>query len=60
MEPISIGSASVDLHMAQTQQAAGIEVAKKAMGFTKETARTEVEQLSSIDPNLGQNLDLRA
>lgn len=60
MEPISIGSASVDLHMAQIQQSAGIELAKKAIHFEESGALGLVEQLGSIDPNLGQQLDIRA
>lgn len=60
MDPISIASDSVNLSLSQTQQAAGISVMKKAINFEQSSALSLVQDLGSLNPNVGQSLDVQA
>ena len=57
---MSIAAMSVDLSLAKTQQEFGISVLKMAM--TADTSATEevLEMVESLDPALGNNIDLMA
>ena len=57
---MSIAAMSVDLSLAKTQQELGISVLKMAM--TADTSATEeaLEMVESLDPALGNNIDLIA
>lgn len=57
---MSIAALSVDLSLAKTQQQLGISVLKMAM--TADTSATEeaLEMVESLDPALGNNIDLIA
>ena len=57
---MSIAALSVDLSLAKTQQQLGISILKMAM--TADTSATEeaLEMVESLDPALGNNIDLMA
>lgn len=57
---MSIAALSVDLSLAKTQQQLGIFILKMAM--TADTSATEeaLEMVESLDPALGNNIDLMA
>lgn len=57
---MSIAALSVDLSLAKTQQQLGISILKMAM--TADTSATEeaLEMVESLDPALGNNIDLIA
>ncbi len=57
---MSIAALSVDMHLAQTQQDFGVAVMKMAMETTTEQAEEVLQELDSLDPNLGNNVDIIA
>lgn len=57
---MSIAALSVDMHLAQTQQDFGVAVMKMAMNDTTEQAEEVLEEIGSIEPNLGNNIDIIA
>lgn len=57
---MSIAALSVDMHLAQTQQDLGISVMKMAMETSTEQVEEILEEMGSLDPNLGNNIDIIA
>lgn len=57
---MNIAALSVDMHLAQTQQDLGVTVLKLAMETTTEQAQDVLEELGSLEPNLGNIIDVRA
>lgn len=57
---MAIAAMSVDMNMAKTQQELGVSILKMAM--TAETSGVEeaLEVVDSLEPNLGNNLDVTA
>ena len=55
-----IAALSVDLNLAKTQQDLGVAVLKKAMEAENVGVEEALEVVESLDPNLGQNLDVTA
>ena len=51
---------SVGMHQAQAQQSVGIAVAKLAMDSGKEALDLIEETTASLDPNLGNSVDMYA
>ena len=54
---MSIAALSVDLHQAQLWQDVGIAVLDKAIDADSEMVEEALE-MASLDPNLGQNVDI--
>ena len=54
---MSIAAMSVDMNMARVQEELGIAVLKTAMNMTEDIALSD-EVLQSVDPNLGNNIDI--
>ena len=61
-EFMDIDALSIAMSQSRVQQSVGISLAKIAMDTGKESASqmTEMLKSSAVDPNLGQNLDIRA
>ena len=57
---MSIAAMSVDLSMAKTQQELGISVLKMAMAADTSTVEEALEVVESLDPALGNNIDIMA
>ena len=57
---MSIAAMSVDMHLLQAQQNFGVAVMKMAMETTTEQAEEVLQELSSLEPNLGNNIDIIA
>ena len=57
---MSIAALSVDMSMARTQQELGISVLKMAMAAETSTVEEALEAVESLDPALGNNLDITA
>ncbi|MGH4141098.1 YjfB family protein [Clostridium sp.] len=59
---MDIGVLSMTMSQSRVQQSAGIAVMKIAMDTGKENATTITEMVKNIavEPNVGQNLDVRA
>ena len=57
---MAIAALSVDMNMAKTQQELGISVLKMAMAADASTVEEALEVVESLDPNLGNNLDIVA
>ena len=57
---MNIAALSVDMHLAQTQQDFGVAVMKMAMETNTEQAEEILEEIGSLDPNLGNNIDIFA
>ena len=59
---MDIGALSIVMSQARVQQSAGISVLKMAMNTGKENATTITDMVKniSVDPNVGQNLDIWA
>ncbi len=57
---MSIAALSVDLNLAKTQQELGVSVLKMAMEAEKSGVEEALEVVGSLDPALGQNLDVTA
>ena len=51
---------SVSMHQAQAQQSLGIAVAKMAMDSGKDALDLIEETTASLDPNLGNSVDIYA
>ena len=57
---MDIAQMSVGMHQAQAQQSLGIAVAKMAMDSGKEALALIEDVTASIDPNLGNSVDIYA
>jgi len=58
---MSIAAMSVDMHAAQAGQDLGVAVLKMAMNTATEGTSELLDDLeASVDPNLGQNIDIMA
>jgi len=57
---MSIAALSVDMHLAQTQQNFGVAVMKMAMENSTEQVEEVLQELGSLEPNLGNNIDITA
>ena len=57
---MAIAALSVDMNMAKTQQEFGVSVLKMAMSADTSTVEEALELVGSLDPNLGNNLDVTA
>ena len=55
---MSIAALSVDMHLAQTQQNFGVAVMKMAMENSTEQVEEVLQELGSLEPNLGNNIDI--
>ncbi|MBR4903388.1 MAG: YjfB family protein [Selenomonadaceae bacterium] len=57
---MAIAAMSVDMNAAKVQQELGISVLKMAMESDTSAAEEVLEVVESLDPNLGNNLDVTA
>lgn len=57
---MAIASLSVDMSMARTQQELGITVLKMAMESDASAVEETLQAIESLDPALGNNLDITA
>lgn len=57
---MSIAAMSVDLSLAKTQQELGISVLKMAMAADTSAVEEALEAVESLDPALGNNIDIMA
>lgn len=57
---MAIAALSVDMSMARTQQDLGISVLKMAMENQTVAVEETLEAIESLDPALGNNLDITA
>ena len=57
---MNIAALSVDMHLAQTQQDFGVAVMKLAMEDSEAQAEEILQEMESLDPNLGNNIDIMA
>ena len=57
---MSIAAMSVDMHMAKTQQDFGVAVMKMAMEADTSFVEEALEAVESLDPALGNNIDVMA
>lgn len=57
---MAIAALSVDMNMAKAQQELGVSVLKMAMSADTSTVEEALELVGSLDPNLGNNLDVTA
>ena len=57
---MSIAQMSVNMHQQQTQQSLGIAVAKMAMDSGTEALELIEESTASLDPSLGNSIDVSA
>lgn len=57
---MSIAALSVDMHLAKTQQDFGVSVLKMAMEADESIMEDTLETLGSLDPALGNNIDILA
>ena len=55
---MSIAALSVDMHLAKTQQDFGVSVLKMAMEADTSMLEEALESVESLDPNLGNNIDV--
>ena len=55
-----IAALSVDMNLAKTQQELGISVLKMAMEAESSGVEEALEVVESLDPALGQNIDITA
>lgn len=60
MDDMAIAALSVNMSMAQAQQDVGISVLKMAMSADASAVEEALEVVESLDPNLGNNLDITA
>lgn len=56
---MSIAAMSVGMHQSQTAQDVGVAVLKMAMDDTTSVTADLLDELS-VDPNLGNNIDIQA
>ena len=57
---MTIAALSVDLSMARAQQDLGISVLKMAMAADTSVVEEALEAIESLDPALGNNIDILA
>ena len=57
---MAIAALSVDMSMARTQQEWGVSVLKMAMEADNSAVEEALEVIESLDPALGNNLDITA
>jgi len=57
---MSIAAMSVDMHMARAQQDFGVAVLKMAMEADTSMLEETLEAVESLDPALGNNIDISA
>lgn len=57
---MAIAAMSVDMNAAKVQQELGISVLKMAIAADTSAAEEVLEVVESLDPNLGNNLDVTA
>ncbi|MCR5833389.1 MAG: YjfB family protein [Selenomonadaceae bacterium] len=57
---MSIAAMSVNMNLAKTQQELGVSVLKMAMETETAAVEEVLETMESLDPALGQNIDLMA
>ena len=57
---MAIAALSVDMSMAKTQQELGITVLKMAMESDASAVEESLQAIESLDPALGNNLDITA
>ena len=55
---MSIAAMSVDMHLARTQQDFGVAVMKMAMEADTSMMEEALEAVESLDPALGNNIDI--
>ena len=60
MDYMDVAQMSVGMHQAQAQQSVGIAVAKLAMDSGKEALELIEDTTASLDPNLGNSVDMYA
>ncbi len=60
MDYMDIAQMSVGMHQAQASQQLGIAVAKLAMDSGKDALELIEETTASLDPNLGNSVDIYA
>lgn len=60
MDDMAIAALSVNMNMAKTQQELGISVLKMAMASDTSAIEEALEAIESLDPALGNNLDITA
>lgn len=57
---MSIAALSVDMSMARTQQEFGVSVLKMAMETDTAAVEEVLQSVESLDPALGNNIDIKA
>ena len=57
---MAIAAMSVDMSMAKAQQELGISVLKMAISADTSSVKEALEVIESLDPNVGNNLDVTA
>ena len=57
---MSIAALSVDLNLMKTQQEWGVSVLKMAMAAEESGVEEALEVVESLDPAIGQNIDVTA
>ena len=57
---MSIAALSVDLNLMKTQQEWGVSVLKMAMAAEQSGVEEALEVVESLDPAIGQNIDVTA
>ena len=57
---MAIAAMSVDMSAAKVQQELGVSVLKMAMEADNSAAEEVLEVVESLDPNVGNNLDVTA
>ena len=57
---MAIAAMSVDMNQARLQQELGVSVLKMAMAANASAVEETLEIVESLDPNLGNNLDITA
>ena len=57
---MSIAAMSVSMHQGQAMQDMGMAILKMAMDTTETGTEEMLEQLESLDPNLGALVDIQA
>jgi hypothetical protein len=57
---MAIAALSVDMNAAKVQQELGVSVLKMAMEADTSTVEEALKAVESLDPNIGNNLDITA
>ena len=57
---MAIAALSVDMNMAKTQQELGLSVLRMAMSADNAAVEEALELVESLDPAIGNNLDVTA